>query len=379
MNYISLETICSLRRIHTWAIHHLVATIWRLWHIVMLYLCKTSLSWKNSAEHDEHDTIFEQKKTSFQILFSELLIEFAEYLNYSRALRSDEKPDYHSLRVKLRRLFNHHSLHRDNLLNWTAHKMIAQEDHDARMYSVNDSSFDALSLLKMRVPYDGIQNDVNELMHSIHVCENNVKRTLVVFMKISSPDNVQKSLMDQMQNILLYQHLDFWHASQHIAAGPDLHIENICRRMPAHLWKYGITNFLKAFRVEEFNSRAHLSASLELCYKILFQLMNAVSVVHEEWDRMLQDLFRFESQRVWENGAIERTRGADRKLNVKEWDDIEILLVSCFSDLFESLISTRIFRSDESKLFLQLLAAHRKYVRRVTFARVNSQSAHCTN
>ena len=264
----------------------------------MLYLCKASLPWKNSAEHGEHGTIFEQKKAPFQILFSGLPIEFAEYLDYSRALRSDEEPDYHSLRVKLRRLFNHHSLHRDNLLDWTAHKMIAQEGHNARVYPVNDSSFDALPLLKMRVPYDGIQNDVNELVHSIHVCENNVKRTLVVFMKIPSPDNVQKSLMDQMQNTLLYQHLDFWHASQHIAAGPDLHIEGTSRRMPAHLWEYGITNFLEAFRVGGSNSRAHLSASLELCYKVLFQLMNAAPVVHEEWDRMLQDLPRFEPQRV---------------------------------------------------------------------------------
>jgi casein kinase I family protein HRR25 len=76
---------------------------------VMLYLCRGSLPWQGlsaATKKQQYDRIMEKKMTTpLRVLCQELPIEFAIYLNYTRTLRFNDKPDYDYLRGIFRNLF----------------------------------------------------------------------------------------------------------------------------------------------------------------------------------------------------------------------------------------------------------------------------------
>ncbi|OAF55060.1 serine/threonine protein kinase [Pseudogymnoascus destructans] len=89
---------------------------------VMLYFCRGSLPWqglKADTLKQKHDRIREEKATSADILFKGFPDEFAIYLDYTRSLRFDDKPDYFYLRKIFRELSVREGFEYDYKFDWT--------------------------------------------------------------------------------------------------------------------------------------------------------------------------------------------------------------------------------------------------------------------
>ena len=93
---------------------------------VMLYFCRGSLPWqglKAATKKQKYDRIMEKKMTTpTESLCKNLPGEFGIYLNYTRNLRFDDKPDYSYLRKTFRDLFVRESFQYDYVFDWTVYK-----------------------------------------------------------------------------------------------------------------------------------------------------------------------------------------------------------------------------------------------------------------
>ena len=93
---------------------------------VMLYFCRGSLPWqglKAATKKQKYDRIMEKKMTTpTEVLCRGFPNEFAIYLNYTRSLRFDDKPDYQYLRKIFRDLFVREGFQYDYVFDWTVYK-----------------------------------------------------------------------------------------------------------------------------------------------------------------------------------------------------------------------------------------------------------------
>ena len=89
----------------------------------MVYFARGSLPWQGleAATDDERDKLIKEEKMrlSGEALCEGLPAEFATYINYTRSLRFDDKPDYTYLRNLFRRLFRSKRFEYDNVFDWT--------------------------------------------------------------------------------------------------------------------------------------------------------------------------------------------------------------------------------------------------------------------
>lgn len=92
----------------------------------MLYFCRGSLPWqglKAATKKQKYDRIMEKKMTTpTEVLCRGFPSEFAIYLNYTRSLRFDDKPDYSYLRKIFRDLFVREGFQYDYVFDWTVYK-----------------------------------------------------------------------------------------------------------------------------------------------------------------------------------------------------------------------------------------------------------------
>jgi len=90
---------------------------------VLLYLGKGSLPWqglKAQSKKQKYERIGEKKMaTPVEVLCKGFPSEFATYLNYTKSLRFDDKPDYAYLRKLLRDLFIREGFEYDCIFDWT--------------------------------------------------------------------------------------------------------------------------------------------------------------------------------------------------------------------------------------------------------------------
>lgn len=93
---------------------------------VMMYFCRGSLPWqglKAATKKQKYDRIMEKKMTTpTEVLTRGFPNEFAIYLNYTRSLRFDDKPDYSYLRKLFRDLFVREGFQYDYVFDWTIFK-----------------------------------------------------------------------------------------------------------------------------------------------------------------------------------------------------------------------------------------------------------------
>jgi len=90
---------------------------------VLMYFNRGSLPWqglKANTKKEKYNKIAEKKlSTPVEILCKHFPMEFATYLNYCRALRFDDKPDYKYLRRLFRDLFFRQGYAADYRFDWT--------------------------------------------------------------------------------------------------------------------------------------------------------------------------------------------------------------------------------------------------------------------
>jgi hypothetical protein len=91
---------------------------------VFVYFASGSLPWQGlkAATEEQKDALIKEKKMNLsgeQLCESLLPGEFATYINYTRSLHFDDKPDYKYLRRLFRRLFISKGFKYDNVFDWT--------------------------------------------------------------------------------------------------------------------------------------------------------------------------------------------------------------------------------------------------------------------
>lgn len=95
---------------------------------VLMYFCRGSLPWqglKAASKKQKYDRIMEKKMTTAtDVLCQGYPREFAIYLNYTRSLRFDDKPDYTYLRKLFRELFVREGYQYDYVFDWTLKKHV---------------------------------------------------------------------------------------------------------------------------------------------------------------------------------------------------------------------------------------------------------------
>jgi casein kinase 1 len=97
---------------------------------LLMYFCRGSLPWqglKAATKKQKYDKISEKKmSTPVDVLCKGFPPEFATFVNYTRSLRFEDKPDYHYLRKLFRDLFIKESYQMDYVFDWTI-KSIQQD------------------------------------------------------------------------------------------------------------------------------------------------------------------------------------------------------------------------------------------------------------
>ena len=95
---------------------------------VFMYFLRGQLPWqglKATTKKQKYDRIMEKKMvSSTEILCRGFPHEFAIYLNYSRSLRFDDKPDYSYLRKLFRDLFIRQGFQYDYVFDWSVQQRI---------------------------------------------------------------------------------------------------------------------------------------------------------------------------------------------------------------------------------------------------------------
>ncbi|KAG1085955.1 hypothetical protein G6F42_021184 [Rhizopus arrhizus] len=108
---------------------------------VLMYFCRGSLPWqglKATTKKQKYDRIMEKKMTTpTELLCRGFPSEFAIYLNYTRSLRFDDKPDYSYLRKLFRDLFVREGYTYDYIFDWTVYKA---NEHEAKIKAPKDDA-----------------------------------------------------------------------------------------------------------------------------------------------------------------------------------------------------------------------------------------------
>jgi len=99
---------------------------------VLMYFCRGTLPWQGlraGTKKQKYDRIMEKKMTTpTEFLCRGYPNEFMIYLNYTRSLRFDDKPDYQYLRKLFRDLFIREGYLYDYVFDWTIGKPALSSD-----------------------------------------------------------------------------------------------------------------------------------------------------------------------------------------------------------------------------------------------------------
>jgi hypothetical protein len=130
-----------------------------------MYFCRGSLPWqglKAATKKQKYDRIMEKKMTTpTEVLCKGFPQEFAMYLNYTRTLRFDDKPDYTYLRKLFRDLFVREMFHYDYVFDWTILKYQVFRINQSKKIRVNQQ------LSKLNNQADNRMKDHPELHQQI--------------------------------------------------------------------------------------------------------------------------------------------------------------------------------------------------------------------
>jgi hypothetical protein len=117
----------------------------------------------------------------------------------------------------------------------------------------------------------------------------------------------QWQVLVSVHRTLLYEHHDFFLASQHPSAGPVLKHLAEKYAMPARMWRYAIHSFLELLRQKLPGSMEYLLDFIYLSYSMMTLLLESVPYFKETWIECLGDLARYRM-------AVEEIDKKDRDL-----------------------------------------------------------------
>jgi len=107
-----------------------------------MYFLRGQLPWqglKAATKKQKYDRIMEKKMTTpTDLLCRGFPNEFGIFLNYCRALRFDDKPDYSYLRKLFRDLFIREGYQYDYVFDWSVQRPSGADDKSSRRKVVGD-------------------------------------------------------------------------------------------------------------------------------------------------------------------------------------------------------------------------------------------------
>merc|ERR1712226_99066 len=96
---------------------------------MMIYFCRGQLPWQgiqaDTKEEKYHKIMQSKRATSIESLCKGMPPVFLSYMNYCRALRFEDKPDYAYLRRLFRDLSMHQEFMNDGTFDWSQYLMVA--------------------------------------------------------------------------------------------------------------------------------------------------------------------------------------------------------------------------------------------------------------
>jgi len=135
---------------------------------LMIYLMKGTLPWQGAIKGQDKQERYNQIRdlkvqTSVESLCQDLPKEFADYMNYVRGLKYDEKPDYQMLKDMFKTLFYQKKFVEDSEFDWVVKAKEGKIDLSARSLSVSkDTGYDFM-LSSVDVKVVGTKNKaINE-------------------------------------------------------------------------------------------------------------------------------------------------------------------------------------------------------------------------
>jgi hypothetical protein len=99
--------------------------------------------------------------------------------------------------------------------------------------------------------------------------------------------------MISVHRALLNEHHDFFLASQHPAAGPQLHRLALKYNMPARMWKHGIHSLLELLRHGLPKSHEFMVQFIYIAYQMVCLLLETVPSFATTWIECLGDISRY--------------------------------------------------------------------------------------
>ncbi|KAJ9133182.1 hypothetical protein NKR23_g10896 [Pleurostoma richardsiae] len=110
-----------------------------------------------------------------------------------------------------------------------------------------------------------------------------------------------------LHRTLLHEHHDFFLASQHPCASPELRRLAVKYAMPARMWRHGVHSFLELLRHRLPGSLEHMLTFIYLAYSIMALMYETAPAFEDTWTECLGDLGRYRM-------AIEREDIRDRQV-----------------------------------------------------------------
>jgi hypothetical protein len=117
-------------------------------------------------------------------------------------------------------------------------------------------------------------------------------------------NNEQWQALITLHRTLLYEHHDFFLASQHPSASPALRRLAAKYAMPARMWRHGIHSFLELLRHRLPMSLEHMLTFIYISYSMMTLLCKTVPAFDDTWIECLGDLGRYrmaiEDDDIWD-------------------------------------------------------------------------------
>lgn len=154
---------------------------------VLIYFCNGSLPWqglKAATKRQKYDRIMEKKMTTpNRVLTKGLPSEFLDYMDYTKSLRFDDKPDYAYLRKLFRSLFKKENYTYDYIFDWTLFKLHQDKQKNKK---------------KTNIQHSQVEEEGSDL-------ENDVKNQKIVIQNKNLQVNPQKLSIQKLREFYGYQ------------------------------------------------------------------------------------------------------------------------------------------------------------------------------
>jgi hypothetical protein len=188
-----------------------------------------------------------------------------------------------------------------------------QKSPDAALDTGNDDYLEPIGKMLLQpetrpITQDQLVNEVKGIYAGLVMVE---KKCVEIDQQQSKTTNKlsdeQWQALIALHRTLLYEHHDFFLASQHPSSSAALRRLATKYAMPARMWRHGIHSFLELLRHRLPDSLDHMLAFVYLAYSMMALLMESVPSFVETWIECLGDLARYRM-------AIEEVDLRDREI-----------------------------------------------------------------